>query len=205
MTDVITYEALYELLRKEKYNPDIQELDKDFFKKVIKYLEEKEQLVVESPKDSAFSKEITNTKKQVENAKKIIKELYERREHKIIQFALLSSQSGKKGSFPLLKEEEKLFTDMFITFNKYRTEILENILSNKQPTIKEEAPKVIKTEKGESENKLVRFVHPTPQFIAPDLKVYGPYEKEEMGLIPKRVAATLIKKKRAEEIKIEKK
>ncbi len=204
MADVITYETLYELLRKEKYNQNIQELDKDFFKNVINYIEEKERLITQSPKDSVFSKEITNTRKQVENAKKLIKELYERRENKIIQHASLASRSGNKEEIPLLPEEQKLFNDVYAVFDKYRKEILESMLSNQQPVIKE-IPKTIKTEEKPSTNKLIRFIHPTPQFVTPDLKIYGPFEKEDMCFIPEKVANTLIKKKRAEEMKSEKK
>jgi len=204
MVDVITYETLYELLRKEKYNQNVQELDEDFFKNIINYLEEKERIITQSPKDSAFSREITNTKKQLENAKKLIRELYERRENKIIQHALLASRSGSREEIPLLPEENRLFTDVYSVFDKYRKEILDSMLSNQQPIIKE-TPKTIKTEEKPSQNKLVRFIHPTPQFVTPDLKIYGPFEKEDMGYVPDNVANTLIKKKRAEEVKSEKK
>lgn len=204
MTDVITYETLYELVRKEKYNQTIQEINKDFFKNVIKYLEEKERLITQSPKDSTFSKEIINTRKQVENAKRLIKELYERRESKIIQFALLASRSSTKENVPLLPEEQKLYTDVSNVFDKYRREILEQMLNNQPPSIKEpEPPKTIKTEEKQPENKLVRFTHPTPQFMTPDLSVVGPFEKEDISFIPEKIANTLIKKKRAEEIKSE--
>ena len=35
-----------------------------------------------------------------------------------------------------------------------------------------------------------------------DLKIYGPFEKEDVSNIPRKVAEVLIKKNRAEEIKI---
>ena len=203
--DVMTYETLYELLRKEKYNQDIQELNKDFFKEVIKYLEEKERLVRDTPETSAFSKEAEATKKQIENAKRIMKELYERRELKIMQLGMLSSRSGKKIECPLLPEEEKLYAEIYATVEKYRKNVLESVLNVRQPIIKEEPPKTIKTEKGEAANKLVRFVRPTPKFVSPDLKIYGPFEKEDMGCIPEKVADALIKKKCVEEIKSEEK
>lgn len=201
MTDVITYETLYELLRKEKYNQNIQEMDKDFFANTIKYLEEKERLITESPKDSAFSREISNTRKQVENAKKLIKELYERRENKIIQFALLASRSGTKEECQLLPEEHKFYNNVFNVLDKYRKEILDNVLNVQHPVIKEaEPPKTIKTEEKASPNKLIRFIQPTPQFVTPDLQVFGPFEKEDMCHLPEKVASTLIQKNRAEEI-----
>ena len=84
---LITYETLYEYLRKEKVYPELQQLDTDFFKKVTKYLEEKNNILEShSKKDSMFSKvEIEKTSRQISNIKKILKEIYEKRENKIIQ------------------------------------------------------------------------------------------------------------------------
>ena len=36
--NIITYETLYDILRKEKYNQELQKLDNDFFERVLKYL-----------------------------------------------------------------------------------------------------------------------------------------------------------------------
>jgi len=200
MTEVITYETLYEILRKEKYNQDLQNIDKEFFKKVATYLDEKERLITQAPKDSAFSKEIEATRKQVENAKRLIKEIYERRENKILQLAMLYTRSQARSMPTLLPEEDELYKAAVALFTKYRNEILENILKAAPPQVTKESPKTIKTEKGEAANKLVRFIHPTPAFVAPDLQVYGPFDKEDIGNLPKKVASVLIKKSRAEEI-----
>ena len=204
--DAMTYERLYEVLRKEKYNQDIQELGEGFFESVVRYLEEKDQLMKNAPEKSAFSKEVENAKRQVENAKKLIKELYERREGKIVQLGLLSSRSGMKKDAALLPEEKRLFGEVLELLNRYRGEVLERVLMVEHPQVRD-APKTIKTERKEgteSANKLVRFVAPTPQFVSPDLKVFGPFEKEEMAYLPDKVAQALVKKDRAEEVKSEK-
>jgi hypothetical protein len=39
--------------------------------------------------------------------------------------------------------------------------------------------------------------------VADDLNTYGPFEKEEMSFLPQKTARLLVKRKRAEEIKIE--
>lgn len=199
---IITYETLYEILRKEKYEKELQTLDRNFFQNVIKYLEEK-QNILNSQKDKKgiFSSEIQKTKKQLENIKKILKELYERRENKIIQLALFSSRiKGKEDISAMLPEEKKLYKSLVETLNLFRKDILFNILSTKLPKLK---PKDIKIEKKEPKStKLVRVLHSIPKFIGDDLNVYGPFEKEDISNLPKRVAEVLIKKNRAEEIKI---
>ena len=75
----------------------------------------------------------------------------------------------------------------------------------KTPVI-EETPKSIKTDDIDSqkeENRLVRIIHPIPKFVGTDLNIYGPFEQEDVSLLPRKVADLLINKNRAEEIKIE--
>ena len=42
---IITYDALYEILRKEKYVAELQKIDKNFFQDVIRYLRDKQSLL----------------------------------------------------------------------------------------------------------------------------------------------------------------
>ena len=199
---IITYETLYEILRKEKYEKELQSLDRNFFQNVVKYLEEK-QNILNSQKDKKgiFSSEIEKTKKQLSNIKKILKELYDRRENKIIQLALFSSRiKGKEDISAMLPEEKKLYKNLVETLNLFRRDILFNILSPKLPKLK---PKDIKIEKKEPKStKLVRVLHSIPKFVGDDLNVYGPFEREDISNLPKKVAEVLIKKNRAKEIKI---
>jgi DNA replication initiation complex subunit (GINS family) len=206
---IITYERLYDLLRKEKYSQELQKSDKDFFKNIIKYLEEKTAIIeAQKSKDSIFSTEVEKTEKQLVNVKKIVKELYEKRENKIMQLALFSSRIKERDVSPaLLPEEQKLFLEMVDVLNKFRGSILERVVEKRIPAIKEEKPKDIKREMNETEKgnemKTIRLLHPVPQFVANDLNVYGPFEEEDTSVLPKKTANVLIKKKRAEEIKSE--
>lgn len=208
MDEIITYEKLYDILRKEKYAQELQKIDKDFFKSVVEYLKEKE-AIAESQrgKESIFSAEAESTTKQVGNIKKLIKELYEKREYKIIQLAMFASRIGDKEIPPaLLAEERPLFLDVVNTLNIYRESIVQNIMEKRLPTPGEQ-PKSIKRDFGEdtkkSENKVVRFMHAVPKFVANDMNTYGPFDEEDTAIIPNKTADVLIDKKRAEEIKIE--
>ncbi len=198
MPNAITYETIYEILRKEKYNNEIQKLQKTFFKDLTDFLKQQDSLIKSQEKKGLFPKEIEKNKKQIENIKKLIKEIYERRENKILQLALLSSRSTKKDDLSnLLPEEKLLFNDFKKIFIQYKKGILHNILSKKIPEIK---PKDIKTEKPNS-LKLVRFIHTVPKFIGNDLHIYGPFESEDIASLPSKIVDTLIKRKRAQEIK----
>ena len=49
MTDkIITYETVYETLRKEKFKNDLQQLEETFFNDVVKYLEERKKSLLSS-------------------------------------------------------------------------------------------------------------------------------------------------------------
>ena len=206
---IITYERLYELLRKEKYSQELQKIDEGFFQSVVKYLEEKTAIIqAQKSKESIFSSEIEKTEKQLVNVKKIVKELYEKRENKIMQLALFSSRIKERDvASSLLPEERKLFLEVVDTLSHFRESVLERVVERKAPSTEGRKPKELKREEESSETiqnmKVVRMVHPVPQFVADDMKVYGPFEEEDTSIMPKKAANILIDKKRAEEIKVE--
>ena len=97
---IITYESLYEILRREKFKEEIQELPKDFIKKVVNYLNDKAGIIeTQEKKRSIFSGEVDRVKKEFLNIKKMIKELFERRERKIIDSAIMTARSGGQLNF----------------------------------------------------------------------------------------------------------
>ena len=194
---MITYETLYELLRTEKYKKELQTLSNTFLQDVIEYLQEKENIIQSQEKqDSLFASEINKTKRQLENTKRILKELYERRERKIIDLALLSSRSKEPQEISsMLPQEHEHFQNILTNLDIARNNILFSILSKKLPSIK---PKTIKTEN--KQNKTIRFVKPVPKFLDTELNILGPFEKEDIASLPSKIANLLITKQRAEEI-----
>lgn len=201
---IITFDALYEKLRLEKYRAELQKLEKDFFEKVITYLNEKrEVLETQKEKESIFSSQnIQKTEKQLENTYKILKELYEKRESKIVQLALFCSRSecGLKDKSALSEEELVLFEEILFKLNLFRNSILKNLLEGKLPEIRDEPKRLKIEEKTNQKNKLVRLIQAVPQFVGNDMKTYGPFDKEEIVNLPLKVSEVLIKTKRAEEI-----
>jgi len=203
---IITYETLYELLRREKLRPELQKLEDSFFEDIVKYLKEK-QVILESQKakDSVFSQlEIEKTKRQIDNILKIIKEIYEKRENKIVNLALMSSRAELENKTPsMLREEKELYKNLLSILLKSRKDILKNILESKLPLIeKTDKPKELKSlQEPENSIKLIRFLQEIPQFVGTDLNTYGPFDKEDMANLPFEIADLLIKKEKAEEIK----
>ena len=106
---MITYQEIYDLLRKEKYSDSLVKLPSNLFNEVGLYLKEKKTLV--EKKDNLFSETIKSTRKQLDNAISIIKELISIREKKVLNLAFMAAMTGinKKDTTNLLKHEEDLF------------------------------------------------------------------------------------------------
>ncbi len=211
---VITYETLYEISRREKNRPELQKLDATFFKDSLNYLSEKKRILdSQSKQESLFAQsEATKTKKQLENVHKILRDIYEKRERKLMEIAVFASRTDEKTTdfSNMLSEEIELFKSFVKILNYYRSNILINLLSFKAPqlptngfgtdTAKNEEPKEINTVPIvhlENKYRKVKIINPIPSFIGTDLKVYGPYNENDMALLPEDVVDLLLKKNKA--------
>lgn len=201
---VITYETLYELLRREKSRPELQKLDDDFFDNIVAYLKEKQDFVnLQKDKNTLFSSEVDRIKREIDNIRKIIKELYERRELKIINGALTKSIIGVDNPTNMLNEEKELYDHLHNDLNDFRESILHKILNGSVPV----KPKAIKSENSapleeaklvKGKNLTIRFLSAVPKFAGVDGYTYGPFEKEDIAEMPAEVAELLIQNTRAE-------
>src|SRR3989338_1012898 len=114
----ITYETLFEILKRDKELTDLQRLEPNFFNDFLNYFNEKKQLL--SKDDSLFSyEEKRKVEKQIDNARRIIKELYERREKKIMNIALIKSRtkSNVMDESSFLSNEKTLFNEVVNVLN----------------------------------------------------------------------------------------
>lgn len=208
----ITYETLFELLKREKDMTDLQKLDPNFFNYFVEYLNEKNKVL--GKEDSLFSyDEKKKVEKQIDNAKRIIKEIYERREKKILNIALIKSRtkSDVMDTSSFLENEKRFFDEVVKVLDVFRNDVIDNILSGKQTSeitmAKEEINKKEIDEKGdidknETKNtKLVRFIYAVPKFVGKELEEYGPFAEEDIANLPIEIADLLINKGRVEEIK----
>ena len=197
---IITFETLYELLRLEKNRPEIQGLNDSFYFDVIKYLKEKTAILKsQENKKSIFADvEVKKTRKQLENITKILKDLYEKRESKIINLALIASRTNPENNqIKLLKEEKEFYHELIGVFSRYRGSIQNRLIEGKLPIL--EKPKGLKKENN-PKNQLVRFLYPLPKFTSTDLKVYGPFDKEDVANLQEEVVEVLVKKGKVERI-----
>jgi len=219
----ITYDLLFDILRYEKSRDEIQTIDKDFYKNVVEYLQNKETILLNS-QTPVPERELTRI--QMNNVRKLLTELYERRERKIINLALYKLRTGSEmiNKDILLEDEKMLFDSVFLVLDKYRQSIINNVLSNKLPfaqpmMLDMPAKQTDSTDKSrirldiesdlavyspdDKTVKSVRFIKPVPRFLGPELEIYGPFDEHDIASLPSRIANILISKSRAEEIRAE--
>mgnify|MGYP001606625505 FL=1 len=207
---LITYETLFELLKRERERSDLQKLEPGFFSDTISYIKDKKK-ILDAKSDSVFApEERKKTERQLENIYKIIKELYEKREKKIMQLALDKSrtQSNLIDTTPLLKEEKVFFDAATDLLDSYRQAILYTVLNEKLPFMAPLEEKKQKTEfksalEISKSTRLVRFSYHVPKFVGTELEEYGPFEEEDIANLPIEIAEVLINKGKAEEIREE--
>ena len=209
---VITHETLFEMLKREKDRTELQKLDASSFNDVVNYIKDKRKII--GGNDALFSADDRKkTEKQIENVRRILKDLYDKREKKVIGMALDKSRTKSNviDTSALLKEERMLFDSLAGMFDRFREGILYNLLNESFPSIEENKNPENNKEKNiadkeikngiRKDTKLVRFVNPVPKFIGEELEEYGPFEEEDIANLPGEIADVLISKGRAEEIR----
>ena len=183
---MITYNDLYEALRKERYSEQLQPLIKNFIKEVAAYLKDKEEIV--SKETDIFSDTTKKTKKQLENAVSIFKELMLRRKKKLLDLAFVSAETGisKRDFENMLNFEKETFNKIMKAINEGDKEV-EKLLSGRE---NEEADK----------NKMVIFKQDTEEFLDLEGNKLGPFKQGDIVNIPQEIANILIVDNKADPV-----
>ncbi len=179
---MITYNDIYEAARKERYSDQLQQLGKNFVNEVSDYLREKRDIA--SKDNDVFSDVIVKTKKQLENAITLFKEMILRRKKKILSLVLVAAETGisKQDFENMLPFEKTLFEDLMKSID----------LSDRKLN------DILNGNKDEQKNELVVFKEHVDEFVGLTGEKMGAYEKGQMANIPKEIAKILIDSGKAE-------
>ena len=179
---MITYNELYDALRKERYSEQLQPIPKNFIKEVADYLKDKREIA--NKKDDDFTDTILKTKKQFENSIAIFKELILRRKKKILELAFVAAQTGiSKRDFENMLAVEKDIFDGIMKFIEKGDKKINEILKGSNETPK---------------NKLIVFIDDTDKFLDLDGNELGPFRKGDIVNISEEIANILIIDKKAD-------
>lgn len=184
---MITYNDLYDALRKERYSEQLQPLGKDFVKEVANYLKDREEAV--SREKDLFSDELQKNKKHLENAVSIFKELVLRRKKKLLDLAFVSAETGisKRDFENLLPFEKETFEKIMKAINESDKKI-EKTLNGAESA-----------EAGQK-NKLIIFKQDTEEFLDLEGNKLGPFKKGDIVNIAQEIANILIVDNKADPV-----
>ncbi|MBI5398972.1 DNA replication complex GINS family protein, partial [Candidatus Woesearchaeota archaeon] len=134
---VITYETLFELLRIEKNREDLQKIDESFYEDVLLYLSEKKAMLQNHVDPSQLLFTDDRVRLELENVRKILKDLYDRREKKILNLALNRSRTGMTiaNTSHMLPSEKAMFSSVCQKLISFREYVLCNVLAGKFPDL----------------------------------------------------------------------
>jgi len=179
---MITYNDIYETARKERYSEQLQKLSKNFIIDLANYLKEKKEIA--SKEDDVFSDVIIKTKKQLENAITLFKELMLRRRKKILNLVLIAAETGiSKQDFENMLSFEKTLFEGLMKCIDTSDKNLNGILNGKEENKK---------------NELVVFKENVEEFVGLDGEKMGPYDKGQIVNLSKEIAKILIEDGKAE-------
>ena len=176
----VTLETLFEVLRTEKKRGELQQLPRSFLAEVRAYLEHKQG--IGGP----------DSEKQLENIHKILEELFNVRERKLLEL-VRSSGEAPEG---LIDAESEFFTEAAGLLKKFRGNLQLQIKPGTQRI--EETPQEEPSEKPVAlQPPRVVFLSPVPRFVGRGLEVYGPFNTGDEAKLPDEIAELLIRRGRA--------
>ncbi len=133
----VTLESLYDILRNEKKKEDLQQLENSFYVDVVAYLRTKKALLdSQKDRDELFANnEREKLEYELRSIKRILKEIYEKREKKIIDIALNKSRTRSDiiETDAMLREEKQFYDRIVILFDTFRTGVLLKLFKGELP------------------------------------------------------------------------
>jgi len=179
------YDNLHEAWRKERENPELQRLKREFYAELADYVktlrEESRMLDKKTVKGKLLEREHKNVEKMIE-------ELIRLRYRKALRKAMAGKTVPKE---ILTKEEAKLHGEILPLAEAYEA-FLEDVLRGRLSGMKREE---------KSKKMLVRFLQEIPAIVGSDMKTYGPFESEDVATLPVENARALMKQGVVVEVK----
>ena len=182
---MITYNDIYEALRKEKYAEVLQPIDKKFIQELAEYLRDKKEIT--DKKDDLFSEASIKNKKQLENAVSIFRELILRRKKKLLNLAFIARETGiSKRDFENMLDCEKEMFDRIVKSMEESDKVIADLLNGKQIE--------------EKKNMMIMFRERIDEFMGLDGEMIGPFDKGEIANLPEEIVKILKESGKVEQI-----
>jgi DNA replication initiation complex subunit (GINS family) len=190
----INYKVLRKIQQMEKNSPILTKIEYNFYyelSKYLKYLNDRYKKEESSQKKILLEDEIRNTNK-------IMLNIYELREKKILLATVAKARGGNPNLENLVDIEKKLYDSILQMLLQHRNKFLDNkSIENNEETTSTVKEKKIKQVKN---NSIIMIKEDIPEFIGTDMKKYN-LRKGDIISLPKDMGDTLVKRDVVKEIK----
>lgn len=180
---MISYNDVYEILRKEKYSEALQLLPKDFINDFSGYVNDK--IAESSKEDDLFHENVLKSKKQLENSISMFKELMRLRKKKLLNLVFVGTETGimKRDYENMLNHERDIFDKLVRAFEEGDKEIA-GVLNGRRA-------------KAEDKNRMIMFNSDVAQFVDANGKFLGPFASGELVNLDTQVASLFVQSGKA--------
>jgi DNA replication initiation complex subunit (GINS family) len=178
----MVYNELYNAWKSEKNSTLPERLPRDFYQRAASYLNGLEEDSISSDPHTIQGRLLI---REVEIARRLLDELREIRLRKILE----NAKNGISVSEENLTDEEQTLAK---SLNDSLTTFKENQIQTKDRSSAQAHPELA----------VVRFLQDIPEIVGIDLKIYGPYKKEDVGSLPAQNAQVLVRQGAAKPIEV---
>jgi DNA replication initiation complex subunit (GINS family) len=190
---MVKYEDIRRHQRMERNTPNLASVDGEFYTELAEFVQE----CRGEYSTSSSSEDLRN----LENTLKIARDVFERREQKLLMKSLQCVRTGEPADGVLPKRECELLDALMKILRENRQEFERALQGRTEPAKQvqhiNDIPK-INSESTETRedlnNVLVRILKKIPKFVSADLKEYGPYDSNEIVKLPLREVELLSSK-----------
>jgi DNA replication initiation complex subunit (GINS family) len=123
----------------------------------------------------------------LENTIKLSREVFEKREQKLLTRALLAVRTSESGQANLTPEEKAVLDELAAVLKRHRQFFDQVILGEYEKPAQPERTLINPSEP----NVLVRARQPIPRFVGEDALEYGPFDANDVVKLPRREAELL--------------
>jgi DNA replication factor GINS len=184
------YNELFSRWKDENNNKELNPIPRDYYRRVGEQIRRLRDLLPQLDQKSTKS---VLLRMEIEQTRKILRDLVTTRRLKILEFA----SEGKTVSIEdLTREDEVLYRNILSAINSYDKETKRSFEGDIEHNnlVEEDTPKRI----------LVRFLRDIPAIVGSDMRTYGPFKIEDVATLPVENATALMKQGFAIEVEARK-
>lgn len=196
----LTYEKIFDIWSRERSRDDLQRIEDSFYADASAYIKAKLSMAGASPESQE------KASRQADNIRRMLRDLYERRERKILNLALTASRTTPSfiDSSAMTSAENQLFLSLLDRMDHYRAAIVGGTARQSprdyQPKAEPAVQPAVQPGNLYSDFKQVKFLQDVQRFVGLGGEIYGPFQAGQTANLPSQLANVLLNNGDASEV-----